>query len=193
MADFNMSYLKTMGHEGFYANDSDDRGGETWKGIARNYHPSWRGWVIIDGEKPNPYFPKHLKDNIVLEGLVKSFYKANFWDVWLGDGFTSQALADEMFDTGVNMGVSRAVSFLQEGLNLLNRNQSMYKDLVVDGKFGNNTFNTLEIFMKTNQIDFLIKIMNVLQGMHYIDYMRKSPTQEKFCRSWFSRVEINKS
>jgi lysozyme family protein len=193
MANFNISYSKTMGNEGFYADDPDDVGGETWKGIARYYHPTWDGWKIVDYEKAQPNFPAGLKTNIVLEEKVKSFYKANFWDVWLGDGYASQALADEMFDTGVNMGVSRAVNFLQEGLNLLNRNQIMYKDLVVDGKFGNNTFNTLDTFMKTNQTDFLIKIINVLQGMHYIEYMRKSPNQEKFARSWFSRVEFNKS
>ena len=193
MANFNMSYLKTMGHEGYYADDPVDVGGPTWKGIARNYHPTWEGWKIIDEAKTQPNFPAALKTNIGLERLVRTFYKANFWDVWLGDGYTSQALADELFDTGVNMGISRAVNFLQEGLNLLNRNQLIYKDIVVDGKFGNATKTTLDIFMKTNQIDFLIKIMNVLQGMHYIDYMRKSPTQEKFCRSWFSRVEFNKS
>jgi hypothetical protein len=28
--------------------------------------------------------------------------------------------------------------------------------------------------------------------MHYIEYMTKSPTQEKFARGWFNRVDIKK-
>jgi len=36
----------------------------------------------------------------------------------------------------------------------------------------------------------LLKIMNVLQGMHYISYMNKSPVQEKYARGWFGRVSL---
>ena len=48
MADFRTAYYLTMGHEGGYNNDPDDVGGETYKGIARNYHASWEGWKIVD-------------------------------------------------------------------------------------------------------------------------------------------------
>ena len=54
-----------------------------------------------------------------------------FSDVFRGDDMP-RALALEMFDTGVNMGTGRAVGFLQTALNVLNRNQQLYPDMVVD-------------------------------------------------------------
>jgi len=32
--------------------------------------------------------------------------------------------------------------------------------------------------------------MNVLQGTHYVEYMREHPEQEKYARGWLKRVEI---
>ena len=88
------------------------------------------------------------------------------------------------------MGVSRAVSFLQEGLNLLNRNQRDYADINQDGRFGPITLATLEQFLgsKNNGSGILIKLLNVLQGMHYVEYMRWRPSQEKYARGWLRRT-----
>ncbi|GAJ23902.1 unnamed protein product, partial [marine sediment metagenome] len=41
-----------------------------------------------------------------------------------------------------------------------------------------------------DDLSYLLKVMNILQGMHYIEYMRKSPTQEKYARGWLKRVKI---
>jgi lysozyme family protein len=90
------------------------------------------------------------------------------------------------------MGVSRAVEFLQTSLNCLNKNQELYEDLVVDGKFGMKTLTALTFDVKRKETALIVKMLNVLQGAYYIDIMRKSPTQEKFARGWFSRVEIQK-
>jgi hypothetical protein len=35
--------------------------------------------------------------------------------------------------------------------------------------------------------------MNILQGMHYINYMQKSPIQERFARGWLERVAFIKN
>jgi len=193
MADFNISFAKTMGHEGYYANDPADVGGETWCGVARNYHPTWSGWKIIDAARSENGFPNILKSNVELANCVKIFYKNTFWNVWLGDQIPNQDIADEMFDTGVNQGVSRAITYLQQALNVLNKNGIIYADLVEDGSFGQKTMDALNVYLRSDKPSLLLKIMNVLQGCHYIEYMRKSPTQEKFCRGWFSRVEITKT
>jgi lysozyme family protein len=54
MAHFKTAYALTMGHEGIYSNNPKDRGGETYKGIARKFHPSWEGWKAIDRMKNKP-------------------------------------------------------------------------------------------------------------------------------------------
>jgi len=193
MADFSEAYEITAGHEGGYSNDPDDAGGETYKGISRKYNLDWLGWPIIDASKNEPDFPDCLDYNGALQGIVYQFYKENYWDVFWGDDIHIQALANEMFDTGVNMGTGRAVRFLQEALNYLNRNEDIYPDVAEDGKFGNNTFNALNSYLANDDEGYLLKVMNVLQGKHYLDYMKKNPTQEKYVRGWMSRVEITKT
>lgn len=192
MADFDTAYNITLAHEGGYDNDPDDAGGETYKGVARKYYPTWAGWAIIDAAKEEPNFPESLKDNIVLDSMIREFYKINYWNRFDGDSLSEQLLANEIFDTGVNMGVSRAVEFLQKALNVLNRNGKLYDDIGEDGKFGNDTLNALGAYLSTDSVNLLLKIINVLQGMHYINYMTKNPTQEKYARGWFNRVEFVK-
>lgn len=51
MADFNKAHLEVMGNEGGYANNPADSGGETYKGIARKFHPAWPGWKMVDDLK----------------------------------------------------------------------------------------------------------------------------------------------
>jgi lysozyme family protein len=182
MADFNKAFDKTMGHEGGYVFDPDDAGGETYRGISRKYNPHWSGWVIIDKTRPN--FPNHE-----LDALVRQFYKVGYWDINKLDNFP-QTIADEMFDTGVNMGTGRASKFLQECLNYLNRGDSLFNDLVVDGDVGPATMKALSKVVGDEEI--LLTMLNVCQGRHYMKYMKQSPTQEKYARGWFKRVKLSK-
>ncbi len=39
----------------------------------------------------------------------------------------------------------------------------------------------------------LLKVLNVLQGAHYIDRMEHLPSQETFARGWFSRVFLTQA
>ena len=38
----------TLRWEGYYANDAQDRGGETYRGISRMHCPEWGGWMVLD-------------------------------------------------------------------------------------------------------------------------------------------------
>ena len=188
---FGEAYDRTMHHEGGYVFDPDDVGGETYKGISRAYNPSWEGWELVDAFKQINSFPKCLEFESDLQLQVKFFYKDKYFDPYIGDDMPP-ALACEMFDTSVNMGVGRAVKFLQVALNVLNRNQKLYPDMITDGDYGKTTHTCLHTYLKTDTIHLLVKIINVLQGNHYINYMTKSPKQEKYARGWFNRVSITK-
>jgi len=192
MANFEISYNLTSANEGGYDNDIDDAGGETFKGVSRKFWPDWSGWDIIDSAKQESNFPRNLFDNDQLSTLVKDHFKQNFWDKVWGDKISIQFLADEIYDTSINMGTKRAVTFLQTSLNVLNRNGKLYPDIDEDGNFGTNTFNALKTYLKTDPASLLYKVINVLQGMHYITYMKKDPVQERFARGWFSRVDFIK-
>jgi lysozyme family protein len=189
MADFNEAYAITAAHEGGYANDPVDRGGETYRGIARVHHPDWSGWKRVDAQRGKTGFPKSLDKDRTLQANVKDFYKRNYWDRFDGDALPDQAVANELYDTAVNMGVRRAVRFLQSALNLLNRDQRDYKDLIVDGWFGSKTMTALETLLKKDRSsDALVKLMNIQQGARYVEIMARDASQERFARGWIKRA-----
>ena len=187
MADFQAAHKIVMVHEGGYADHPNDKGGETYKGIARKRHPHWGGWKIIDKYKGLPNFEKALEEDRALQTLVVTFYKNTFWDTLGLNDVNNQEIAVELYDTGVNMGPGIAGRFLQTALNVSNRNGRDYKDLTKDGKIGPLTIRALNNHERQKDV---LKVLNVLQGARYIDLMENDPTQEIFFRSWFSRVAL---
>lgn len=185
MADFKTAYKITMAHEGGYANNPADTGGETWKGVARNKHPDWPYWATIDLYKTKPGFPNNLHDAPGLQQGVENFYKIKFWDYLKLDQIRDQRIANEMFDTSVNMGQGVAALFLQRALNVSNRNGKDYPDLEVDGNIGPLTVKTMNNHPRP---DLVLKLLNALQGAKYIGICEANPSQEIFLNSWLSRV-----
>ena len=190
MANFEKAFEKTMGHEGGYVDDPTDAGGETYMGISRKYNPNWEGWQIIDIAKESANFPGILNGDYDLNYQVEEFYKENYWDVNKLDDVPSQSIAEEMFDTGVNMGIGRAAKFLQRSLNYLNRNGALYDELSVDGRIGGMSLSALSQVLNDGDEVVLLTMMNVLQGQHYFNYMDDSPSQKKYARGWFMRVKL---
>jgi lysozyme family protein len=186
--DFCTAFCVVIQHEGGYADDPLDPGGMTYMGISRVNHPAWPGWQVIDhlrAEMEHPAYSLHAE----LQDLVRDFYHAEYWVRLHGDFLASLALdlAVEMFDTAVNLGRRRAVEILQQALNLLNRDQLLYPDIVEDGMIGNVTRQTLVRYCNRQSPAVLVKVMNHLQAAHYINLMRKYPSRERFV-GWFART-----
>jgi lysozyme family protein len=186
MADFHISFYKTLKSEGVYSNNINDKGGETYCGIARNIHPHWEGWPIIDELKSNGFSIFLHQDKLAKS--VEEFYKKEYWGLIRGNDLP-QDLADELFDTAVNEGPGIAIMFLQQGLNALNRNGKLYQDIVEDGGFGDITLNALNTYLLKDKLNILLKILNVLQGFRYLSILKHNPSQEDFIRGWFERVK----
>jgi len=191
MANFEIGYKIVMVNEGGNGNDPDDLGGETYKGIARKKCPKWAGWRLVDlAKKVSPSGPaleNHLHSNIELQELVHSFYKAEFWDVLNLDYVKDQKIANELFDTGVNMGIGIAALFLQKSLNVLNRKGSDYPDLKEDAKAGTVTVGYLNSHKSPGNV---LKVLNCLQGSRYVDICRANPKMEKYMNGWLTRVVL---
>jgi lysozyme family protein len=154
------------------------------------HHPSWDGWQIIDTVKRAAGFPESLAKLPTLRDLVASFYKTNFWDRLSGD-MLPPPLAARLFNVAVNVGCHRAVLWLQQALNVLNRNGRDYPDLVEDGIIGRNTITTLHRYLANDGPDLLVLVYGILQGAHYLEYMRRSPAQEKYARGWLKRTALH--
>lgn len=190
MAKFEESFKGTMGHEGFYSNHKLDYGLETFCGISRRYFPSWVGWRLVDKLKDDT---QALVRNEELKALVLDFYKAEFWDRFVGDEIEDQNIANELFDTAVNLGVHKAVEILQYSLNKLNRNQTTFPNMAEDGIYGPTTAKCLAFISSSfRDGEILYKIMNVEQGHYYNERMTQSENQESFARGWYGRVTFRK-
>ncbi len=118
MADFKIAYDITAKNEGGYANDPADRGGETWKGVARKAHPNWPGWNIVDSYKGKVGFIQNLKASVSLQQMVEQLYRSSYWDVIRGDEIKDQSAANMIYDSAVNIGTRPAIKLAQRSLAL---------------------------------------------------------------------------
>ncbi|MDQ3139994.1 MAG: hypothetical protein M3Q15_04650, partial [Pseudomonadota bacterium] len=113
---------------------------------------------------------------------------------WLRPGFDRIAdhaprVAEEMFDTGVNMGPAVAAGFLQRALNALNRGAADYADIPVDRRVGPATLAALAAFLKRRGDGgetVLLKAIEALQGERYLRLAESRPANEAFLYGWLA-------
>lgn len=113
---------------------------------------------------------------------------------WLAPGLDrlhqiAPKVAEELFDTGVNMGTATAIGFLQRALNALNRNGRDYGDIIVDRKIGPITLRALEAYLLKRGASgeaVLTKAIDALQGAYYVRLAESRPAQEAFLYGWLA-------
>jgi lysozyme family protein len=113
---------------------------------------------------------------------------------WLQPGFDriaehAPAIAEEMFDTGVNMGPAVAIGFLQRALNALNRGSSDYSDIAVDRRIGPATVAALQRYLARRGRGgekVLLKAIEALQGERYVRLAEERPANEAFLYGWLA-------
>lgn len=182
MTEFKSAYRITMINEGGYANNSHDRGGETWRGIARNFWQAWEGWPKVDSIKDqNPdNFKDVLKADIALEAMVLAFYKKEFWDCLSLTALECQQIANQLFDIGVNMGTGEAAKLLQLSINTFPGNA-----ISVDEQAGPMTI------AAANALDMmhLYDKISELRRERYEQIIASNPSQAIFRNAWFTRIK----
>ena len=190
MADFETAFRCTDKAEGGYADDPDDSGGETFRGIARNFHPGWSGWARIDEIKRTLVRVRwNAEMRLATADQVEAFYRTFYWHPIQGDALPDQDVANILYDAAVNQGTHPAACFLQEALNLLNRNGTDYLDLIVDGKLGPRSLGALAMHLRKEKgSQLIVKVIRFLRAEYYINILRRKPGQEKFARSWLARI-----
>lgn len=160
--------------EGGYSDHPADRGGPTMYGITEQVARAY-GYT---GDMRD--LPIELAREILLERY------------WTGPHFDlvaarSEAIADELVDTGVNMGPMVATRFLQRVLNVLNRGGTAYPDILDDGVIGRMTLYALDQFIAARGqegIGVLFDALNGLQAARYIEIAEARPSQEEFEYGW---------
>lgn len=180
MKTFDELFEGVIKHEGYYANVTGDRGGETYMGIARNLHPNWEGWAVIDVYKSEVGKIKH-NAKIDIDGLtflVKEFYRHTLYHKYQIESIKNGALQEIIFDWCVNSGRwgSRGV---QRVLN-----QFFDADLKLDGIIGKNTLNAINASEPETLFD-AIKAARI----NYYHIIAKKGQNHKFLKGWLRRIE----
>jgi lysozyme family protein len=170
-----------IGREDGYSNNPSDAGGETNWGITKA--------VARENGYSGPM-------RAMTRGQAKAIYRSKYWakpGIYLIAQF-SHPLAEEMLDTGVNMGTGTAGTFLQRALNALNGGGRHFADLRVDGAVGPGTASALGSFLKRRGKEgekVLLKALNCLQGARYIELAEGREQNEDFVFGWLAnRVDI---
>lgn len=128
MAQFKEAFNKVVFNEGGYVNDPDDAGGETYMGISRRAHPNSIIWKHIDKitakYKTAKTITKYLKQNKELTKEIESIYKSDYWLVMKLDLEKSQRVANQIFDSAVNIGIEatkKLVNRVKDEMRLVNK------------------------------------------------------------------------
>lgn len=161
MAEFERAFQRVMKEEGFVlTNDPVDKGGQTYCGISRKFHPRWVGWEYIDaGQTP-------------ATDLVRGFYRDKFWEPLAGGNINSQAVAEAIFSQFVNMGAN--------GIKLAQQCVGVIPDGIVGRK-------TLSAINAMNEELFLMRYaLANIKRYHAIGM--KDKTQRRFWPGWFARA-----
>lgn len=167
------AFERTLVHEGGYANDPQDPGGETFYGVSRRAFPNWQGWQAVDALKELGKIDDPLSESMM--NALKNFYLAEFWMPLCLDRFPHvyQELAEQVFDFGVNAGTRRAAMTLQGVINIF------HTVLKVDGVIGPKTLWE----MTELSPEILVTEYKRLRIVYY-----KSLNKPRFENGWIRRV-----
>lgn len=165
-----------IGREGKYSNNPHDAGGETMWGITVAVARAF-GYM-----GPMMNMPRSVAVRIYME---RYWFAPHLNEVSL----QSPLIAEELLDTGVNMGPAIAGRFLQRALNVLNRDDKLYPNIGVDGAIGNMTLAALRAFLFVRGVGgevVLMRMLNAQQSVRYIELAENNVSQEEFEYGWQS-------
>lgn len=157
-----------------YTNIAGDSGGPTKAGITLATLSKWRKKPCTAEDVQNLQEPE-----------IRQIYTARYW---YEPGFdlvvpVSAEVADELMDTGVNMGPPHAIEFLQHLLNAFNNRGTFYPDIVPDGKMGPNTIVSLSAYLARRKREGELVILfslDSLQTAFYVDLATRREKDEEF-------------
>jgi lysozyme family protein len=157
MGDFNKAILITLAKEGGakFTDIPGDNGGATKYGISQAAYPN-------------------LDIRNLTEVQAREIYKRDYWDRVRGDEIKSQLIAENIFDTAVNMGVRTTSRLVQTLLDIV----------PADGVIGSAS---LGVINKQDEQSFLAHF-TLLKVGYYANICNKNRSQSKFLLGWINRA-----
>jgi len=157
MADFSLAIDKTLAHEGGakFTDDPSDRGGATKYGISQAAYPD-------------------LDIRNLTEQQAREIYKRDYWDRVRADEIISQAVAENIFDTSVNMGVRTGSRLAQVAAEIE----------PADGIIGSQSLKVINACDEA----FFISNYTIAKIARYAYICNKNKSQKRFLLGWINRA-----
>lgn len=159
---FEQALPHILKYEGGYANNPNDPGGATMKGITQRVYDAWRR---RRGLAARPV--RQIEDS-----EVAAIYRENYWDEVRCDELPA-FLRLPVFDCGVNCGTGTAVRLLQEAAGT-----------EADGKLGPATLAAVN----AAQSFALLETFLWLRARYYARITAKNHKLEEFLAGWLFRL-----
>lgn len=158
-------------NEGGFVDHPDDPGGAT-------------NWGITERRARDAGYTGDMRD-MTREWALAFYRSEEVFAPGYGPLFEiSETLGTEVLDSAVNCGAPTASRWLQESLNALNRDG--LPDLITDGKCGDKTIARARL-LPPNDILRLIKLVDSLQGAHYVSISNSNRRLRAFTRGWAAK------
>lgn len=171
MFDISMKFEKGNLING-YVNDKDDAGGETVYGITRKNFPNLKVWASLDELNGIVAKRGYKIPQDEMEEIMNVYYK-NFYNKANIEAFEDSALGMQIFDFGINAGISTAVKTLQRLMHI-----------TVDGICGRQTVTTANVRHKLSVREDYRKAR-----ITYYNGISTKGNNKKYLKGWIKRAE----
>jgi lysozyme family protein len=159
MADFQKSLKRILAYEGGNANNPNDPGGRTSRGITQVVYDRWAD--------------KHKVSRgdvwLASDATIAAIYKENYWNRIDGEKLP-EGVALCIFDAAVNSGLAQTAKWVQRSLKIK-----------VNGDFGPATIDA--VISCVDQVQLIKDICSRRLAM-----LHSLPTWKHFGKGWLSRV-----
>lgn len=167
-----------IGREGNYSNQPNDKGGPTMWGVTERVARA-NGYTGDMRQLPRD--------------RAAQIYRRQYWIDPHFDLVAEifPAVAEGMFDIGVNMGSVHAGTFLQRILNACNGRQSLWSDMKVDGLVGRVTIAALRSFRQRRGEEGGEVLCFAISGLRvgrYTEITEAREANEDFYYGWLRRA-----
>ena len=177
MAQFHDALNFVLKNEGGIADDPNDNGKTTNKGI------SLRFLRTLSEEKLRKYgiFETPTSDTVLglSDDQIIKIYEGEFWDDAPFEKIQGQLLCNRVFDMCVNSGLGTGIKCLQLALKPL-----LKDEIKVDGILGKETLNAVN----SNPESWIITAFRNERAREYKEICESHPEKKRYLNDWLTRA-----
>ncbi len=190
MTNFTKAHIFTARWEGGLVDHPNDPGGITNHGISLRFLQGVDGKTNIDIDLNDDGMVNGEDIRLLTKEDAALLLKEQFWQPLRCDDLPLP-LAITTYDSGVNMGINRAVKILQQTCNTITDQlfEGTAERLTVDGKIGPKTLQVCHDIEGARSVVYAAHRAVYNRMQFYRDLVASKPNFEPFLKGWLNRCD----